>query len=299
MKVLSTALALAAGLSLTASSGWAAPNSVGRAVSATDTVTGQYAGRTDVIATRDPIFQDQRISANRSGLGQFLLLDGAKLVVGPGASIVVDNFVHGGGGAKKILLKATKGAFRFISGNSGSHAYSIVTPTATIGIRGTLFDFTVQGGRTYLTLLRGEVRLCGGGQCQTLNKPCDFAVASSNGVTRPQSLASNTVDDSISARFPLLRSQSKLLSGFRAGSCNVGTSPTPNRQTAKALAAPVAVSNPPAPNPPAPSAKKGNPGNNKAVGNAGESPGNGNFGSGDRGKSNAPGKGKGKGKGRV
>jgi hypothetical protein len=38
--------------------------------------------------------------------------------------------------ARNISINAVRGAFRFITGKSPKDAYSITTPTATIGVRG-------------------------------------------------------------------------------------------------------------------------------------------------------------------
>ena len=43
-------------------------------------------------------------------------------------------------------LTATAGVFRFVSGKLPKNAYEIHTPTATIGIRGTVFSFIVIAG---------------------------------------------------------------------------------------------------------------------------------------------------------
>ena len=38
--------------------------------------------------------------------------------------------------ARQVSINAVRGAFRFITGKSSKDAYSITTPTATIGVRG-------------------------------------------------------------------------------------------------------------------------------------------------------------------
>jgi hypothetical protein len=106
---------------------------VGQAVKVNVTVTGD-AGSID---TGDAVHRNERVRANASGLGQFEFSDGSKLAVGPNASVVIDKYVLGDGGTlKKLSIKATKGTFRFISGNSSPKAYTIVTPAGTLGVRG-------------------------------------------------------------------------------------------------------------------------------------------------------------------
>ena len=155
----------------------AAPT-VGKAVSIKQSVKGNGGRR---IATASPVFANERIRANSKGLGQFELNDGTRLVVGPGANLTLNSQITGNGSSfSKLALRTAGGAFRFISGNSGSSAYRITTPVATLAIRGTAFDFRTVGGRTYVMLLRGAVRVCGrGGSCKLLNRRCSYIVANS------------------------------------------------------------------------------------------------------------------------
>ncbi|TGV72847.1 hypothetical protein EN788_72790, partial [Mesorhizobium sp. M2D.F.Ca.ET.145.01.1.1] len=80
----------------------------------------------------------ERISTSNSGLGQFVFLDGTKLAVGWGSSVVIDKYIfNDDNSVKKLTIRAAKGTFRWISGSSPSSAYQIVTPAGTIGVRGT------------------------------------------------------------------------------------------------------------------------------------------------------------------
>ncbi len=55
-----------------------------------------------------------------------------------------------------MVLTASIGSFRFISGLIEKDQVVINTPTATIGIRGTAFDLHVtEDGETVLALLNG------------------------------------------------------------------------------------------------------------------------------------------------
>ena len=61
-----------------------------------------------------------------------------------------------------------KGAFRFITGASPKAAYEIKTPTATMGVRGTVFDvFVADDGETVVLLHEGGVDVCSApGSCK-------------------------------------------------------------------------------------------------------------------------------------
>jgi hypothetical protein len=127
---------------------------VGSTVEARSTVSGEGAVGNRVIATADPIYRDERLRSNLTGMGQFMLGDGTKLVLGRNASLVIDRYVLGGGGkAKTVTLKLLSGSARFVTGASDKRAYRILTPQGTIGVRGTAFDLTVRNGKTHLLLL--------------------------------------------------------------------------------------------------------------------------------------------------
>ena len=94
----------------------------------------------------------------RADSDSFVFRDGTKLAVGWGSSVVIDKFIFDDSNSvKKLTIKAAKGTFRWISGNSSSSAYEIVTPAGTIGVRGTAFDFYVgSNGVTAVVLLNGS-----------------------------------------------------------------------------------------------------------------------------------------------
>jgi hypothetical protein len=147
------AIAIASAFVLSAGSALSAER-VGRTIEAQETVSGEGAVGKRVIARADPIYRDERLRSNLTGLGQFELGDGSKLVLGRNASLVVDRYVTGGGGAaKNVTLRLVSGSVRFLSGASDKKAYHINTPQGTIGVRGTAFDLTVRNGKTYLLLL--------------------------------------------------------------------------------------------------------------------------------------------------
>ena len=88
--------------------------------------------------------------------------DQTKLALGPNAGLKLDEFVIGkSGGVTTIGVNFVKGTFRFITGSQKKDAYVIETPSATIGVRGTVFDVYVDGsGDTLVLLHQGEVNIC-------------------------------------------------------------------------------------------------------------------------------------------
>jgi hypothetical protein len=78
-------IAIASSLMFFAGSAFAAER-VGRTIEAQETVSGSGAVGNRVIARADPIYRDERLRSNVTGLGQFELGDGSKLVLGRNAS---------------------------------------------------------------------------------------------------------------------------------------------------------------------------------------------------------------------
>ncbi|MGD9866887.1 MAG: FecR domain-containing protein [Hyphomicrobiales bacterium] len=156
----------------------AAEPDIGKAVAVKNEVTGTLAEGPRRIAKGDKIHQNEVIATSKDGEGEFILADDTRLAVGPGSRIVLDAFVYDArdrtGG--QVVLNATEGAFRFISGKSAKSAYSIRTPVTTIGVRGTIFDGYVNAdGEMALLLVQGEVDVCDRpGSCRRLRQTGNF-----------------------------------------------------------------------------------------------------------------------------
>ena len=54
----------------------------------------QVTGASGPLTVKGPVHRDERIRTSKSGLGQFVFLDGTKLAVGWGSSVVIDKFVY-------------------------------------------------------------------------------------------------------------------------------------------------------------------------------------------------------------
>jgi hypothetical protein len=59
------------------------------------------------------------------------------LDVGPNSSVRLDRFIYDPNRSTgQVILNATKGSFRFTTGNQNSKAYKVKTPYGTLGVRG-------------------------------------------------------------------------------------------------------------------------------------------------------------------
>lgn len=154
-----------------------AADPIGKVVAAVGSPTGS--GR--ALSRGAPIFENDKVVTG-GGNVQILFIDDTKLVVGPNSTLVIDRFLmRGGNRAQKFSVDALRGTFRFISGKSAKNAYDIRTANATIGIRGTAFDFS-SGGETLIAVFEGGVRLCASGTCESIPEGCGVGRARRNDV---------------------------------------------------------------------------------------------------------------------
>lgn len=102
--------------------------------------------------------QDNITTKQDSAL-QILLLDRSTFTVGQNCNMIIDRFVYDpSSDAGEVGATVTKGAFRFMSGNIGKKnptSASVSTPSATIGIRGTIFEGIVGVDAVALAQLGG------------------------------------------------------------------------------------------------------------------------------------------------
>jgi FecR protein len=217
----STRLLFGALLGLLALSG---PSMAATPIGQVAAVVGSPTGSGRALSAGSPIFENDRLVTG-AGNVQIIFVDDTHLVVGPNSTLVIDRFLmRGGNRAQKFSIDALRGTFRFITGNSAKGAYDIQTANATIGVRGTAFDFSSQG-ETLIAVLEGGVRLCSAGRCESIPQGCGVGRASSNGV---QQLGGRSKGRAL-GRLPYIVQQGSLSRGFRLNtqSCRASLSLVP------------------------------------------------------------------------
>lgn len=209
MRILGLAVALGAAL-------WAplALGQAGEAVGVNPDASAVKGTITKTLVVGADVQVGERIVTGASGLVQIIFTDQTRLVVGPGSSLVIEQYLlRGGEAAEKLTINALSGTFRFATGKSPKPAYEIKTPTATIGVRGTGFDFTVLPTLTRTVVSHGAVVLCQGGQCVTIAGQCAMGESDSGEAQAIGGTQENIRD--FRPNFPLLVNQNPLLRPFR------------------------------------------------------------------------------------
>lgn len=178
---------------------------------------GKQGTKTLVVGT--DVFIGDRVVTDAKGLVQIRFSDKTKLVVGPGSSLVIEDYLlrdDGSGG--KFAINALSGTFRFVTGGAPKDRYQITTPTGTIGVRGTAFDFNVRPDHFSLLLFHGAVQMCNkAGKCVTVDDFCDVGMADLSDARLLGNTNSFVGAERTSMRgmFPYAVSESDLLGTFR------------------------------------------------------------------------------------
>ena len=134
------------------------------------------AGTSRVLTVGADIFIGDKVNTGPEGQVQIKFSDRTELVVGPNSSLLIEDYLlREDQSAGKFAINALSGTFRFATGGAPKDRYIINTPTGTIGVRGTAFDFNVDGEGTEVLLFHGAVRLCNlEGVCVTLDGSCEI-----------------------------------------------------------------------------------------------------------------------------
>ncbi len=155
-RALSSLMGLALVLSPTISF---AQTGVGNAGKVVNQVSGALQSKVRKIALKDLVYQDEKISTGSASATEIVFKDETKLTIGPDSDVTLDNFVYKPGPVSgSLIMTVSKGVMRFTTGKLSKTSYLIKTPTATIGIRGTIFTvYVAANGATTVTVQAGAV----------------------------------------------------------------------------------------------------------------------------------------------
>ena len=117
---------------------------IGNSAVVVRTVTGTLGEEDRKISLRDDVYHNELIETAEKSAIEIIFLDETKLALGANSSLILDIVVFDPDPEKStFIITTTKGVFRFVTGNLPKKSYTIHTPNATIGIRGTVFTLSV------------------------------------------------------------------------------------------------------------------------------------------------------------
>jgi hypothetical protein len=138
-----------------------AQESIGSTTTVQNQVTRELQGASAPLATGDSVYRNEAVKTGADSLAKLVFVDSTNLAVGPASRVVLDKFVYAGEvNGQTMAVNLAKGIFRFTTGSLDKKAYTISTPTAAIGVRGTVLDIDVRSGQSRITLVEGRAIVC-------------------------------------------------------------------------------------------------------------------------------------------
>ena len=151
---------------------------IGTAASTRPNVEAVAGGNTQTLSAGSEIYANQTVRTGNRGMADLVFLDKTNLSVGPTSEVRLDKFVYDPTGSSgSVVLQATRGAFRFVTGSQAKHAYEVSTPHGTLGVRGTIVELLVnKPGEECVAKLRlvegeAEYRIAKTGKVARLRDP--------------------------------------------------------------------------------------------------------------------------------
>ena len=158
------------------------------------------------LSRRDPVYSGDTLKTSGNVFAQVRFKDGALIALRPKTELKIEEYAFSGqeDGSEKAFFKLVKGGFRTITGAIGhknKQNYSVTTPVATSGIRGTHYGLRVltpqqaqqaqQGGNSvnpglYGGVVDGEIAVENGAGESTFGNDRYFYVADTN--SEPETL---------------------------------------------------------------------------------------------------------------
>ena len=146
---------------------------IGSAINVSPQASLEAGAETVTLAIGRAVESNNRVITGPAGATRLKFLDSSVLDVGAGATVTLDEFVYSGNKADKAALTMSKGAFRWVTGNSEKKNYDLRTPLAAIGIRGTDFRVDTDEGLTTIRLNSGALTACSrvSQTCASIDRP--------------------------------------------------------------------------------------------------------------------------------
>ena len=135
---------------------------IGGAEIVVNEVKGNLApNRVVAILRGDEVYRDEGVQTGPDSSAKVVLRDNTVVTVGASSNVKLDRFVYAGEGQRgAIALNLVKGSLVFATGNAEKHSYLITTPTAALGVRGTIFRVEATASKTQVVLEEGAINVC-------------------------------------------------------------------------------------------------------------------------------------------
>jgi hypothetical protein len=145
---------------------------IGNATQLKPEAGARFEGQARALAVGADVHRDEQVWTAHGGRLDIKFSDGSSITLGENARVVLDAFVlPEGGGAGSQVVRSITGALRFVGGAvDKSGATKIVTPIATMTVRGTEFFVGPIDGTYGVFVFDGEVDVATSAGSVTLKK---------------------------------------------------------------------------------------------------------------------------------
>jgi len=156
MNALKTLLASGVAFVLLGGAAFAA-DAIGSTTNIVRDVTGKVGSAERKLALQDEVHGNELITTAQQSAAEIKFIDDTKATLGPGTRLVLGRYVFGPAkSTSSVKMTVAEGVFRVVTGKSKFGSYTIKTPTATIGIRGTVIDVVVAKDGTTVVRMRSD-----------------------------------------------------------------------------------------------------------------------------------------------
>jgi hypothetical protein len=117
---------------------------IGLAASTRPNAEALSAGSTQTLSAGSEIYANQTVRTGNHGMADLVFIDSTNLGVGPSSEVRLDKFIYDPTGSSgSVVMNATRGAFRFVTGKQAKRAYQVNTPHGSLGVHGTIVEVVV------------------------------------------------------------------------------------------------------------------------------------------------------------
>jgi FecR-like protein len=129
---------------------------IGTAASTRPNAEAVGVGSTQTLSAGSELYANQTVRTGNRGMADLVFLDKTNLSVGPTSEVRLDKFVYDPTGSSgSVVIQATRGSFRWVTGSQAKQAYQVSTPHGSLGVRGTTVELLVnKPGENCVTKLR-------------------------------------------------------------------------------------------------------------------------------------------------
>jgi hypothetical protein len=156
---------------------------IGTAASTRPNAEAISEGNTRTLSAGSEIYANQTVRTGSRGKADLVFIDKTNLSVGSGSEVRLGKFVYDQkGAAGSVVMQATRGTFRFVTGSQAHEAYQVSTPHGALIVHGTTVEILVgqrdpnKPGETCETKLRlvegqAEYKVAGSEKVAKLTDP--------------------------------------------------------------------------------------------------------------------------------